>query len=95
MEDTVSHEEKVRWFQELTQEQEGIAAARCAGEVGKTLRVLVEERGKTGKLLGRTEGFVIVEFDGEDNLIGTFADVKITNAKNWILEGKKLMEDNK
>jgi len=88
MEDTVSHEEKVRWFQELTQEQEGIAAARCAGEVGKTLRVLVEERGKTGKLLGRTEGFVIVEFDGEDNLIGTFADVRSRTRKTGYWKAK-------
>lgn len=91
MEDPVSHEEKVKWFQELTREQESIAAARCTEEVGKTLRVLVEEeRGKTGRLLGRTEGFVIVEFDGEDGLVGTFADVKITNAKNWILEGETI-----
>lgn len=90
MEDPVPHEEKVKWFQELTEEQEKIAAARCAEDVGKTLRVLVEERGKTGKLLGRTEGFVIVEFEGDSSLVGSFTDVKITKAKNWILEGKTI-----
>lgn len=88
MEDPVSHEVKVKWFQELAREQESIAAARCAEEVGKTRRVLVEERGKSGRLLGRTAGFVVVELDGDDALIGTFAEVKITKAKNWILEGE-------
>lgn len=88
MEDPVPYDEKVKWFQELLKVQEKIAAKRCAEAVGKTKRVLVEERGNKGKLCGRTDGFVIVEFDGSDKLIGNFVTVEIVKAKNWILEGK-------
>ncbi len=43
---------------------------------------------KTGKLSGRTESFVIIDFDGDDDLIGEFAYVEVTEAKNWVLSGK-------
>ena len=69
--------------------QEAIAARRCAAMVGQTVRVLVEERGKNGLLSGRTEGSVIVEFPGDDALIGQFCQVTVTKARNWILQGEK------
>lgn len=55
---------------------------------GKTVRVLVEGAGKEAALTGRTQGNIIVEFDGDDKLIGNFADVEITQAKTWILLGR-------
>lgn len=92
MPDPVSHEEKARWMQELLDTQEAIAARRCAAMVGQTVRVLVEERGKNGLLSGRTEGSVIVEFPGDDALIGQFCQVTVTKARNWILQGEKADE---
>ena len=86
--DPVSHEEKVRWLQELTALQEGIAAKRCAAMVGRTERVLCEGQGKRLALMGRTGGNQIVEFDGPESLMGHFAQVKITQAKNWLLDGE-------
>lgn len=87
--DPIPAEEKSKWLQELCAEQEKIAAVRCAGEVGETRRVLVEERNpKSGLLTGRTDGNVIVNFPGGDDVIGSFADVKVTAARNWILDGK-------
>lgn len=89
MPDPVPYEEKTKWFAELLKVQGKIAAARCKSMLGKTVRVLVEERNeKKGWLSGRTDGSVIVEFDGEDSLIGTFVEVEITQAKNWILRGE-------
>lgn len=89
MPDPVSHEEKARWMGQLLKTQEEIAAARCASMVGQTVRVLVEERNeKNGLLSGRTEGSVIVEFPGEDALIGQFCAVTITQARNWMLRGQ-------
>lgn len=89
MPDPVSHEEKARWMGQLLKTQEEIAAARCASMVGQTMRVLVEERNeKNGLLSGRTEGSVIVEFPGEDALIGQFCAVTITQARNWMLRGQ-------
>ena len=74
---------------QLLKTQEEIAAARCASMVGQTVRVLVEERNeKNGLLSGRTEGSVIVEFPGEDALIGQFCPVIITQARNWMLRGQ-------
>ena len=89
MDDPVSYEEKNKWFQELLKVQENISAKRCADMVGKQYRVLVEgHTGKNNELQARTSGNVIVELQGEDNLIGTFCNVEITQAKNWILKGK-------
>ncbi len=89
MDDPVSDEEKGSWFRELLAVQEEIAAERCSSMVGRVEKVLVEEKTKTeGRLCGRTSGNIIVEFDGDDSLIGDFRNVKITQARNWILTGE-------
>ena len=86
---SVSDEEKGLWFRELLAVQEEIAAERCASMVGKVEKVLVEEKAKKdGRLCGRTSGNIIVEFDGDDSLIGDFHNVRITEARNWILNGE-------
>ena len=88
MDNPVSDEEKGKWFRELLDVQEEIAAERCAAMVGKVEKVLVEEKAKEeGRLCGRTSGNIIVEFSGDDSLIGSFRMVKITEARNWILKG--------
>ena len=57
--------------------------------VGRIEKVLVEEKAKTdGVLCGRTSGNIIVEFPGDDSLIGTFRNIRITEARNWILRGE-------
>lgn len=89
MPDPVPPEEKTRWLQELCAEQEKIASLRCASSVGTVQRVLVEgENPKTGLLTGRTDGNVVVDFAGQPALIGGFADVRISSARNWILSGE-------
>ena len=89
MDDPVSDEEKGRWFRELLDVQEEIAAGRCASMVGTVEKVLAEEKAKTdGNLCGRTSGNIIVEFKGDDSLIGTFCNVRVTEARNWILRGE-------
>ena len=91
MDNPISDEEKGRWFRELLAVQEEIAASRCAETVGTVEKVLVEEKAKAeGRLVGRTSGNIIVEFDGADELIGTFKNVRITAAGNWILHGELL-----
>ena len=89
MNDPIPAEEKTKWFQELCSVQEQIAARRCAAAVGTVQRVLVEEQNeKTGLLTGRTDGNVVVDFPGDASRIGTFADVRVTAARNWILRGE-------
>ncbi len=89
MPDPVSREEKGRWFKELTDLQEAIAGRRTASMFGRTYRVLVEEKAKgDGMLSGRTEGNVIIEFPGDESLIGSFQNVKVTNPRTWIVYGE-------
>ncbi len=89
MDDPISAEEKSKWFQELLDVQEEIAAKRCSSMVGKTEKVLIESvKEKTGELNARTSGNIIVELNGDKDLIGTFQKAKITSARNWILKGE-------
>ena len=94
MEDVATDEEKSMWFQELLKTQEEIAANRCAQMVSSIQKVLVEEKcsNKEGVLCGRTSGNIIVEFPADESLIGTFQNIKITKARNWILNGELVKE---
>lgn len=93
MDDPFTHEEKSKWFSELLKVQEEIAAKRCASMVGKTERVLVEGKtDKDGVLTARTSGNIIIDFEGDDSLIGTFVNVKVTQARNWVLRGEYVPE---
>ena len=89
MPDPVSRKDKGVWFKELTDLQEKIAGERTAKMKGRSYRVLVEEKAKLdGFLSGRTQGNVIIEFEGDESLIGSFADVKVTNPRTWIVYGE-------
>lgn len=91
MPDPVPYEEKNKWFKELCDLQESIAANHSAEMKGKTYRVLCEGKSKTldGYMAGRTDGNVIIEFPADDNsLIGKFCHVRVTEPLNWIVRGE-------
>ena len=68
--------------------QDKIGDEIYAGYVGKTERVLIEATAKAnGHLTARTNTNIIVDLEGDERLIGKFADVKITRAKRGALEG--------
>lgn len=91
MDDPTTDEEKSDRFQRLLKVQEKIAAARCAEMVGTTQRVLFEEKTKKdGVLNARTSGNIVVEVPADENMIGCFGNVEITEAGNWVLKGKLL-----
>ncbi|MGN0442516.1 MAG: tRNA (N6-isopentenyl adenosine(37)-C2)-methylthiotransferase MiaB [Acutalibacteraceae bacterium] len=91
MDDPTTDEEKSDRFQRLLKVQEKIAAARCAEMVGTTQRVLFEEKTKKdGILNARTSGNIVVEVPADENMIGCFGNVEITEAGNWVLKGKLL-----
>ena len=59
--------------------------------VGKTFEILVESfEDKDGKIIlaGRARNNKIVHFEGDKNLVGEFANVKITGASTWHLRGE-------
>ncbi len=63
----------------------------------KTVKVLVEGYSKTQNdvLSGYTENNKLVNFKGDDSLIGQIVDVYIEEAKTWSLDGKIVKEGKK
>lgn len=92
LEDNITHKEKSKWFTQLLEAQRVIGKKMYDKYIGKTVKVLVEDYGKTGEnfLTGKSEANIQVDFIGDKSLIGTFIDVKITDNLNWVLLGEKL-----
>lgn len=88
--DDVPIEEKKRRLHELTEELRKHNRIYNHNLLGKTVRVLVRgEDRKEGFLSALTEGKLIVRFPAEnEDLTGKFADVKITSASDFSLEGE-------
>ena len=92
MDDPVPYKEKSQWFTELLQVQTAIGDELYHSYIGKKLRVLVDSVGKSadGMVSGRSEQNIIVDFKGDQSLIGSFVDVKITGAAHTALVGEKI-----
>ncbi len=90
MDDPISDEEKGKWFRELLEVQGQSGDEAYKKYVGQTLRVLCEGKGRTDESLytGKSRQNIIVDFNGNENHIGKFVDVKITKALNWALVGE-------
>lgn len=90
LDDPVPHEEKTKWFAELLEVQQAAMQEQFDSKVGKVFRVLAEGDGKTGEgyLTGRTDDNTIVDFPAPEEIVGTFVQVKITKALNYMLIGE-------
>ncbi|MGH2644182.1 MAG: radical SAM protein, partial [Chitinophagaceae bacterium] len=93
LQDNVHAEEKERRAQEIMEVQNEISYEKNLVKIGKTFKVLVDKK-EAGRYIGRTE-FDSVEVDNEviiaSNValpIGEFANVKITKAYDYDLEGE-------
>ena len=87
MDDPVPRAEKSRWFQELLDVQRKIGADYYQTYVGRTFRVLADGKSGLG-LSGRTEFNAVIDFPGDESLIGRFLLVEVTEAKNHDLRGE-------
>ena len=88
IEDKVSDEEKGKRMTRLLSLQREISTESYKRFIGRTMRVLVDGKSKTeGYMTGKSNEFVIVEFEGDKSLVGSFVNVKITDAKNWAVTG--------
>lgn len=89
-EDDIEHKEKSRRHQELNRVLAEVTTVLNQEMVGKTYRVIVESKDARmeGALRGKTEGRIIVRIlDAPESLIGTFVDVKITEAAKMSTTG--------
>jgi len=92
MEDNVTSEEKKKRFNALVEVVSASAKKRNDYYVGKTLKVLVEGYSKKNKniLSGYSEENKLVNFKGNEEMIGKIVEVKITVSKTWTLEGEAI-----
>jgi ribosomal protein S12 methylthiotransferase len=91
--DDVPAEEKQRRAEDIMAVQQEISYEKNQEKIGKTFKVLVDKK-EAGRYIGRTE-FDSVEVDNEVILstdkkikVGEFAQVKITKAYDYDLEGE-------
>lgn len=91
MPDPVSAEEKGKWFKELTDLQEKISAENMKKYKDKVFKCFVYGKGKLGDnyIAARTDGNLIIEFEGSEELIGTFQKIKVTEPLTYVLKGEK------
>ena len=89
MEDLISDEEKSQRMRRLLELQREISTENYKRFVGRKMRVLVDSKSKKkGFMTGKSNDFIIVEFEGDESLEGTFVDVEVTGAMNWAVTGK-------
>ena len=90
MPDPVSRSEKQVWFEQLLAVQNISSAKRHAAYVGTTIEVLVDGKSEDhdGFLSGRSEGNRLVRIKGDQSLVGSFANVHITDCNAFALSGE-------
>ena len=90
MPDFTSDEVKSQRMRKLLEVQRKISSENYRRFIGKKMRVLVDDVSKKreGYVSGKSNEFIIVEFEGDKSLIGQFVDVEITDAMNWAVKGK-------
>ena len=86
MKDDVSREEKKRRDKELTSILEKTALKDNEKYINETIDVLVDLK-KKDYLYGRTRTYKLVQFKGEEDLIGNFVKVKISSVTPWAMKG--------
>ncbi len=96
MPDSTTDAEKSERMQQLLALQREISVENNRRFLGRTLRVLAdgESRKRPGMLTGRSSENMLVEFPGNPELIGSFADVRITETHNGLVTGQ-LWNDGK
>lgn len=94
MDDPIPAEEKSRWFKELTDLQEKISASQMALHKGKTYKCYVYGKGKLGDnyIAARNDGNLIIEFEGDESLIGSFQTIKVTEPLTFVMRGELVKE---
>ena len=90
MEDLTPEDVKGQRMRRLLEVQREISTENYKRFIGKRMRVLADDvsKKKTGCISGKSDEFIIVEFEGDESLIGQFVEVEITDAMNWAVFGK-------
>lgn len=92
LDDPVPYKEKSQWFTELLQVQTAIGDELYHSYIGKKLRVwwIRLARVPMEWCLAEANKILLLIFKGDQSLIGSFVDVKITGAAHTALVGEKI-----
>ena len=90
MDNQVPEEIKHKRFNQLKELFESQIPENNKKYVGRVETILVEGKSKTNPntYTGRTESNKVVNFQGNDEMIGKLLNVKIIKDHTWYLEGK-------
>ena len=88
--DNASREEIQSRFDRLVESANAVSARLHRAQEGKTLRVLIDGPGRSGEynLSSRTAGGRLVHLRGDETLIGSWADARITGSNTYALFGE-------
>lgn len=92
MENQVPDEIKHERFERLKKLYEELVSNRNKEYVGTVQTILVEGKSKTNSniLTGRTESNKVINFEGNDDLIGKVIKLKIVSEHMWYLKGEQI-----
>ncbi len=92
--DSVPEEVKKQRLQQVQERLRELENSYSQAMLGTTQRILVERAAQRydGDVAGRTENNRVVNFTGDDSLIGKFVDVHITEAHSNSLRGELLAD---
>ncbi|NLV85931.1 MAG: tRNA (N6-isopentenyl adenosine(37)-C2)-methylthiotransferase MiaB [Clostridiales bacterium] len=89
MPDPFTREEKQLRFDRLLETQNRISEEKHKEYIGRFERILIDGTDKKDACLtGRTSGGRLVRLSGDEALIGSFQNVKITDCNTWALRGE-------
>ena len=93
--DDTPYDVKLKRLQRLQGVLEDQGTAISKAMLGSTQRVLVEgvSRKDDNELMGRTDNNRVINFPGPKRLIGTFVEMKITEAMHYTLRGEVLTNE--
>ncbi len=88
--DPISAKEKGKWLRELLAVQEKISAENMQKYAGKTFKCFAYGKGKAGDnyIAARTDGNLIIEFEGSEDVIGSFLNLTVTEPMTYVLKGR-------
>ncbi len=94
MPDPIPAQEKSKWFKELTDLQEKISASQMALHKDKVFKCYVYGKGKLSDnyVAARNDGNLIIEFEGDESLIGTFQNIKVIEPLTFVMRGELVKE---
>lgn len=90
--DTIPEDIKSQRMRKLLELQREVSTEHYKRFVGKKMRVLVDgvSKKREGYVTGKSDEFIIVEFEGDKSLVGQFVEIQVIDSMNWAVIGKML-----